>query len=191
MAQSQCQLEIIIPTPNSAPMPTQSLSELKLRELRELATRLNITPTGDRRQRATYETAINNATVAPSQNKLDAVVTAWNNDDRTVTVQPVGRPGANDSKTIALNHPWEPNPEWRLTPGNWLVGSITVEQWAVDRRRAGQRAPPICRHRPRMVRRRQVGADRVQRLPGRNRASEARRSNHSQVLEATANQAAP
>ena len=140
MAQSQCQLEIIMPTPSSAPMPTQSLSKLTLQELRALATQLNITPTGDRRRRATYETAINNATVAPSQNKLDAVVTAWNNDDRTVTVQPVGRSDTNDSKTIALNHPWEPNPEWRLTPGSWLVGSIIVEQWTADEQ--GKEHPP-------------------------------------------------
>ena len=140
MAQSQCQLEIIMPTPSSAPMPTQSLSKLTLQELRALATQLNITPTGDRRRRATHETAINNATVAPSQNKLDVVVTAWNNDDRTVTVQPVGRPDANDSKIIALNHPWEPNPEWRLTPGSWLVGSIIVEQWTADEQ--GKEHPP-------------------------------------------------
>ena len=62
MAQSQCQLEIIMPTPNSAPMPTQSLNKLTQKELKELATRLNITPTGDKRKRATHETAINKAT---------------------------------------------------------------------------------------------------------------------------------
>ena len=39
MAQSQCQLEIIMPTPNSAPMPTQSLNKLTQKELKELATR--------------------------------------------------------------------------------------------------------------------------------------------------------
>ena len=141
MAQSQCQLEIMMLTPNSAPTPTQSLiSELKMWELKELATRLNIKPSGDRRQRATYEAAINDAAMAPRQHKLDVVVTAWNNDDRTVTVQPVGRPGANDSKTIALDHPWEPNPEWRLTPGKWLEGSIIVEQWTNDEQ--GEEHPP-------------------------------------------------
>ena len=140
MAQSQCQLEIIMPTPNPAPMPTQSLDELTLKELKALTARLNITPPGDKRQRATHETAINKATAAPSQNKLNVVVTAWNNDDRTVTVQPVDRSDTNDSKTIALNHPWEPNPEWRLTPGSWLVGSIIVEQWTADEQ--GKEHPP-------------------------------------------------
>ena len=68
------------------------------------------------------------------------VVTAWNNDDRTVTVEPVSRPGANYSKIIALDHPWEPNPEWCFTPGKWLEGSIIVEQWTNDEQ--GEEHPP-------------------------------------------------
>ena len=140
MAESHCQLEIIMPTQYTAPPPTQVLETLKLGELKTLATQLNIKPTGDRRLKATYMNAIKSATVEPSQNKLDVVVTAWNESDRTVTIQPVGRTGANDSKIIALNHPWEPNPEWRLKPGKWLVGSIIVEQWTEDEQ--GKEHPP-------------------------------------------------
>ena len=42
--------------------------------------------------------------------KMDVVVTAWNSTDRTVTVQLTGWSDANDSKIIALDHPWETNP---------------------------------------------------------------------------------
>jgi hypothetical protein len=34
----------------------------------------------------------------------------------------------------------EPNPEWRLKPGKWLVGSIIVEQWTADEQ--GNEHPP-------------------------------------------------
>jgi len=136
MAQAQCRLEIIMP----APTRTQSLSELTLQELKDRVKQLGIDPKGDRRKKATHKSAIESATGTPSQLKMDVVVTAWNSEDRTVTVKPVGRSGANDNKIIALDHPWETNPKWRLKPGKWLVGSVIVEQWTADEQ--GTEHPP-------------------------------------------------
>jgi len=140
MAQAQCRLEITMPTPPLAPTRTQSLSELTMQELKDRAKQLGIDPKGDRRKKATYKSAIESAPGAPSQLKMDVVATAWNSEDRTVTVKPMGRPDANDSKIIALDHPWETNPKWRLKPGRWLVGSIIVEQWTADEQ--GTEHPP-------------------------------------------------
>ena len=102
MAQVQCRLEITMPSPHSAPMLTQDLNELNLQGLKDLVKQLGINPEGDRRRKTTYKSAIESATGTPSQHKMDVVVTAWNNLDRTVTVQPIGRSDA----TTARSSPW-------------------------------------------------------------------------------------
>ena len=48
--------------------------------------------------------AIENATVEPNQNKLDVVVNAWNENDRTVTIQPVGRTERPDRRQRQQDH---------------------------------------------------------------------------------------
>ena len=139
MAQARCRLEVTpLATPKSILPTATELGGYKLNELTTLAKQHNITPTGDLRRWATY-TDFQSAPDNPTPSPIDVVVTGWNETKRTVTVQPHGRTDGVE-QALTLDHPFYPNPKWKLKPGKWLVGSIIIEQWLKDTH--GKEHPP-------------------------------------------------